>query len=160
VSHKELTMKSKIKNLMSANPQSCTPDDTIQRAAQMMEQCDCGALPVVDSNGNRRVVGIITDRDIACRAVAQGKSPSETRVSECMSRGLTTVGLDDSVEDCCNTMERAQVRRVLVLDAEGELCGIISQADVALHLSKNKIAEVVKEVSQPAPGAEAKAADQ
>jgi CBS domain-containing protein len=135
------------------------PDDTIQRAAQLMDECDCGAIPVVDSNGQRRVVGIITDRDIACRVAAQGKSPADTKVSECMSRGLATVGLDDSVEDCCNTMERAQVRRVLVLDEEGELCGIVSQADVALHLSKNKIAEVVKEVSQPAQGAEARRAE-
>jgi len=96
------------------------------------------------------VVGIITDRDIACRAVAEGEDPSQTKVSECMSSGLATVNGEDSIKDCCEAMERAQVRRLLVLDGEGELCGIVSQADIALHLSKNKIAEVVKEVSQPA----------
>jgi len=96
------------------------------------------------------VVGIITDRDIACRAVAEGEDPSQTKVSECMSSGLATVNEEDSIKDCCEAMERAQVRRLLVLDGEGELCGIVSQADIALHLSKNKIAEVVKEVSQPA----------
>jgi CBS domain-containing protein len=104
----------------------------------------------MESDGARRVIGIITDRDIACRAVAQGKDPSQTKVSECMSRGLATANEDDDIKDCCEAMERAQVRRLLVLDADGELCGIVSQADIALHLSKNKIAEVVKEVSQPA----------
>jgi predicted transcriptional regulator len=82
--------------------------------------------------------------------VAQGKDTAQTKVRDCMSSGLATVNEDDSIEDCCEAMERSQVRRLLVLDAEGELCGIVSQADIALHLSKNKIAEVVKEVSQPA----------
>ena len=142
-------MKSKVKNIMSANPQSCTPDASIQEAATLMDQSDCGAIPVVETNGARRAVGIVTDRDIACRAVAMGKGP-DTKVSECMSRGLATVGLDSSVEECCSAMEKSKVRRMLVLDADGELCGIVSQADVAIHLSRNKIAEVVKEVSQPA----------
>lgn len=141
-------MKAKIKDLMSGNPQSCTPDATIQEAAQMMEDSDCGAIPVVQTNGARRAVGIITDRDIACRAVARGLG-ADTKVSECMSRGLATISLDSSVEECCNAMERSKVRRMLVLDDEGELCGIVSQADVALHLSRNKIAEVVREVSLP-----------
>jgi CBS domain-containing protein len=144
-------MNAKAKDLMTANPRSCTPDATLPEAAKLMAECDCGAIPVVESDGARRVVGIITDRDIACRAVAAGKNPAETKVSECMSRGLATVHEEDSIEECCRAMERGQVRRLLVLDADGELCGIVSQADIALHLSKNKIAEVVKEVSQPAP---------
>jgi CBS domain-containing protein len=143
-------MKAKVKTLMTTNPHSCSPDATLREAARMMAECDCGAIPVMESDGARRVIGIITDRDIACRAVAQGKDPSQTKVSECMSRGLATANEDDDIKDCCEAMERAQVRRLLVLDADGELCGIVSQADIALHLSKNKIAEVVKEVSQPA----------
>jgi len=143
-------MKTKAKALMTANPQSCTPDSSLQEAARLMADCDCGAIPVVESDGARRVVGIITDRDIACRAVAKGKDPAQTKVRDCMSSGLATVGEDDSIEDCCQAMERAQVRRLLVLDAEGELCGIVSQADIALHFSKKKNTEVVKEVSQPA----------
>jgi len=143
-------MKTKARALMTTNPQSCTPGTTLQEAARMMATCDCGAIPVVETDGARRVVGIITDRDIACRAVAEGEDPSQTKVSECMSSGLATVNEEDSIKDCCEAMERAQVRRLLVLDGEGELCGIVSQADIALHLSKNKIAEVVKEVSQPA----------
>jgi len=143
-------MKTQVKSIMTVNPQSCAPDASLQEAARLMQRCNCGAIPVVANDGALRVVGIITDRDIACRAVAEGKDPAKTTVSECMSSGLATIGQDDAVKDCCQTMERAQLRRLLVLDEEGELCGIVSQADVALHLSKNKIADVVKEVSQPA----------
>jgi CBS domain-containing protein len=146
-------MKTKVKALMTSNPQACTPESSLQDAARMMAECDCGAIPVVEGDGARRVVGIITDRDIACRAVARGKDPSHTKVRECMSSGLATCLEDDSIKDCCEVMERSQIRRLIVLDAEGELCGIVSQADIALHLSKNKVAEVVKEVSQPAPSA-------
>ena len=142
-------MKAKVKDIMSRNPQSCTPDSSLQDAARMMERCDCGAIPVVQGNGARRALGVITDRDIACRAVARGMDPATTPVRECMSTQLATVAEDDSVAECCQAMEQSKVRRLLVMDAEGELCGIVSQADVALHLSKNKIAEVVKEISQP-----------
>jgi len=146
-------MKTKVGSLMTANPKSCTPDDTLEKAARMMAECDCGAIPVVDGGDGRRVVGIVTDRDIACRGVAKGKDPTQTKVRECMSSGLAVVGENDSIEDACQAMERAQVRRLLIVDAQGELCGILSQADIALQLSKNKIAEVVKEVSQPAQSA-------
>jgi len=141
-------MKTKVKNIMCATPQFCSPEATLQDVAQLMDRCDCGAIPVVQGDGARKVVGVITDRDIACRAVAHGNGP-ETRVRDIMSSPLATIGEDDSVEECCHEMERAKVRRLMVLDGDGELCGVVSQADVALHLSKNKIAEVVKEVSQP-----------
>jgi CBS domain-containing protein len=141
-------MKAKVKDIMCANPKSCSPDATLQEAAQMMAECDCGAIPVVEGDGARRAIGVITDRDIACRAVAKGLPP-DTHVREVMSSRLSTIGEEDSVEDCCNQMERAQLRRLMVVNGEGELCGVVSQADIALHLSRNKIAEVVKEVSQP-----------
>jgi CBS domain-containing protein len=141
-------MKSKAKDLMCANPQCCTPDISIQEAAKMMDKCDCGAIPVIVEGDQRKAVGVITDRDIALRAVAQGKGP-ETTVRECMSSPLAVVGVDSSAAECCEIMEQSKVRRLMVVDAEGELCGIISQADIARHLSKPKIAEVVKEVSEP-----------
>ena len=141
-------MRAKVKSIMCASPKSCSPDATIREAAEMMAQCDCGAIPVVKSDGANQAVGIITDRDIACRAIAQGLGP-DTLVQECMSSPLATINIDDSVADCCDQMERFKVRRLLVLDQEGELCGLVSQADIALHLSKTKTAEVVREVSQP-----------
>jgi CBS domain-containing protein len=141
-------MKAKVKSIMCPNPQSCPPDATIQEAARLMEQCDCGAIPVVKADGSNQAVGIITDRDIACRAVAHGHGP-DTKVHECMSSPLATIGANDSVNDCCDQMERFKVRRLLVLDDDGHLCGIVSQADIALHLSKNATGELVREVSQP-----------
>jgi CBS domain-containing protein len=114
----------------------------------MMDECHCGAIPVIQDNGVRKAVGVITDRDIAVRAVAKGKGP-ETKVGDCLSSPLAVIGADSTAEDCCLMMERAKVRRLMVVDSDGELCGIISQADIALHLSRAQIAEVVKEVSEP-----------
>ena len=141
-------MRATVKSIMCASPKSCSPEATIREAAEMMDQCDCGAIPVVKSDGANQAVGIITDRDIACRAIAKGLGP-DTLVRDSMSSPLATINMDDSVADCCDQMERFKVRRLLVLDQEGELCGIVSQADIALHLSKTKTAEVVREVSQP-----------
>lgn len=142
-------MRTKVRDIMCASPQCCTPEATLQQAATMMKACDCGAIPVIESNGVRRAVGVITDRDIACRGIAEGKGP-QTKVSECMSSPLAIIGDDSSVAECCQRMEDAQVRRLMVVDSEGELCGVVSQADIALHLSKEKTAHVVKEISKPA----------
>lgn len=141
-------MESKAKDIMCRQPKCCTSETTIQEAATMMSECDCGAIPVVDSDGVKRAIGIITDRDIACRAIALGKGPN-TKVGECMTTSVAAVDENASVQECCQTMERAKVRRLLVRDADGELCGIISQADIALRLSAGMAAEVVREVSEP-----------
>lgn len=141
-------MKARARDIMCQSPQCCSPDDTIRKAAQLMSRCDCGAIPVIEAGEKRKAVGVITDRDIAVRAVAEGKGP-DTLVRECMSSPLAVVGEDSSAQECCDIMERSKIRRLMVVDSEGELCGVISQADIALHLSKAKTAEVVKEISEP-----------
>jgi CBS domain-containing protein len=142
-------MNARAKDIMCVSPQCCTPGDSIQEVARMMDKCNCGAIPVIEEgNDKRKAVGVITDRDIAVRAVAEGKGP-ETTVRECMSSPLAVIGADSSVEECCDIMERCKVRRLMVVDSDGELCGIISQADIALHLSQGKAGEVVKEISEP-----------
>jgi CBS domain-containing protein len=138
-----------VQEIMSADPKCCTPDTSLQDAARMMVACDCGAIPVVESADHTRPVGIITDRDIACRAVAEAKNPLDTAVADCMSPHLATMPPDATVEECCEMMEKMRVRRLLVTDRQGRLCGIVSQADVALHLPEHQTAEVVKQVSQP-----------
>jgi CBS domain-containing protein len=138
-----------VKKIMSQDPKCCTPEMNLQEAARMMVACDCGAIPVVQESDHTKPIGIITDRDIACRAVAEGKNPAETTVRDCMSTHLVCVSPEASMEECCEIMEKNRVRRLLVADHENHLCGIVSQADIALHLSKNKTAEVVKQVSQP-----------
>lgn len=139
----------RVRDIMSSAIHSCTPDTNLRDAARIMDQCDCGALPVVDSNNRNKAVGVITDRDIACRAVAQGKDPARTRVSECMSQPLATIEQDSLVDDCCQAMERMKVRRMLVVDGDGDLCGIVSQADIARRTGEEQTAEVVREISEP-----------
>jgi CBS domain-containing protein len=141
-------MNAQARDIMCDSPQCCGPDDMLEDAAKMMDHCDCGAIPVIEQGDQRKAVGVITDRDIAVRAVARGKGP-DTTVRECMSSPLAVVGADSSVEECCDIMERSKVRRLMVVDTEGELCGVISQADIAIHLSKVKTAEVVREISEP-----------
>jgi CBS domain-containing protein len=104
---------------------------------------------VVNPLDRQEPVGIITDRDIACRAVARGKDPSQTTVGECMSSRLATIGQDAAIEDCCDQMEEFKIRRLLVVDDHGRLCGIVAQADVALRMAEHKAAELLREVSQP-----------
>ena len=138
-----------VKDLMTFHPHCCTPETNLRDAAQMMYEYDCGALPVVEFGERERPVGIITDRDIACRAVAKGKDPTKTTVGDCMSTHLSTISEDAAIEDCCNAMEQSKIRRMLVVNAKGQLCGIVSQADVALRMAEDTAAELVREVSQP-----------
>ena len=138
-----------IRELMTSNPACCTPDTPLQEVARMMLQCDCGEIPVVDSRESMRPIGVITDRDITVRVVAEGKNPLEMRASDCMTRPCITVGADASIMDCIHLLEEHQIRRIPVVDMRGRCCGIVSQADVARRIDHHA-AEVLKQVSQPA----------
>ncbi len=138
------------RDLMTENPACCTPDTSLKEVAEMMCSHDCGEIPVIENEQTRRPVGVITDRDIACRAVAEGKSPLETTARECMTENCVTVNPEASLEECCKLLEENQIRRILVVDEEGKCCGIISQADIAREAPKERTAEVLQEVSQPA----------
>src|SRR5688572_23748152 len=111
----------KIKDIMHRNPACCTPEDSLQNAARLMFDCDCGALPVVESTRSMKLMGIITDRDIVCRGTAKGKAPAETRVGDCYSSPALTVGAEDTLDDCVRIMEENLVRRVPVAD-QGLVC--------------------------------------
>lgn len=136
-----------IRSIMTPNPACCTQGTTLQEAARLMMEHDCGQIPVLD--GARQPVGVITDRDIATRGVAQGCDPSTTTVGECMSSPVMTVQEDRSLEDCCQMMEQNKIRRVVVVDGRGGISGIVAQADIALAGKDATTAEVVKEVSEP-----------
>ncbi len=140
----------RVEDIMAHNPACCTPETGLQRVAQMMIEHDCGAIPVINNLDERKPLGIITDRDITCRTVAQGKNPLLLRASDCMTSHLETVTPDTRLSECCEIMERAQVRRLPVVEEDGRCCGIISQADIALHCPQKTTAEVVREVSQHA----------
>jgi CBS domain-containing protein len=144
-----------VKDVMTPDPACCTPDTTLQRVAEMMVEHDCGEIPVVENAAGMKPVGVITDRDIVCRAVAKGVNPLTLTASECMTTPCVTVTPDTSIDECCRVLEEKQIRRVPVVDAGGACCGIVALADIAKHAKKRETAEVVREVSEPSSSASA-----
>ena len=136
----------KIQEIMTPNPACCGPETNLREVARLMVDHDCGEIPVVRDG---RPIGVITDRDITARAVAAGRNPLEMKASDLMSSPVITVKPSTDVNECCDTMEEHQIRRVPVVDDSGSCCGMVSQADIAKHVSARKTAEVVKEVSRP-----------
>jgi CBS domain-containing protein len=138
----------KVNQVMTAKPACCSPDTPVQEVAHLMVAHDCGEIPVTDAGG--KPLGVVTDRDIVVRTVAQGLSPLDRKARDVMTSPCFTVLEDASLDECTDKMEEHQVRRMLVVDGEGCLCGIVSQADVALNAGKKDTAELVKDVSKPA----------
>ncbi|MDQ3607137.1 MAG: CBS domain-containing protein [Gemmatimonadota bacterium] len=142
-------------SIMTENPETVTPDTTVVDAARKMRELDVGIIPVVESQENRRLKGVVTDRDLAIRVLAEGKDGS-ARVSECMTTQVETVNKNDSVLDVFDVMKREQVRRVPVTDRENRLVGIISQADLAVYYAgldlqrETEVEEVIERISEPA----------
>ena len=139
----------KARDIMTANPKVVTPNDSVQRAAQIMRDSDVGVVPVVDDQGSMRLAGLVTDRDIAVRVVAEGRNSGDLRLSDVMSSGISTVGPDDDIGRVMDVMKREQVRRIPVVEGE-RLVGIIAQADVATEgASDRKTGDVVEKISEP-----------
>lgn len=141
--------------LMTENPEVVTPDATLADVARRMKELDVGIIPVVDSEESRRLRGVITDRDIAVRAVAEGMD-GKAKVSDCMTSKVATANKNDPVDRVVDLMEREQVRRVPVTDREGRLVGIIAQADLAVeytdrgHQKEHRVVDMLERVSEPA----------
>ena len=139
----------RVQEIMTKDPACCMPDTKLSEVAQMMADCDCGQIPVVEDRRSGRPVGVVTDRDITVRAVARGMNPLDMTVREVMTSPAITIHPNASIEDCCRTLEDRQLRRIPVVDENGRCCGMISQADIAQFAPENMTAEVVREVSQP-----------
>ena len=142
-----------VQSIMTPNPACCTPATPLPEVARLMRDNDCGQIPVVAEDGSRRPVGVVTDRDIVMRLVADGTDPCGATARDVMSTPAVTVGCDTSVQACCEVMESNQIRRVPVVDAQGELCGIVALADLAMSGKDARTVEVVKEVSTTNPTA-------
>lgn len=137
-------------DIMTRDPRSVTPDTPLSQAARVMKEEDVGVVPVVEREGSRRLVGMLTDRDIAIRVVAEERDAVGTPVREVMSAQVTTCRVDDSVEDVMRTMGREQVRRIPVVDEGGNLVGIVAQADVVREAPNDRKAErTIEQISQP-----------
>jgi CBS domain-containing protein len=133
-----------VREVMTPDVVIASPDDTLQRAAEMMIDIDAGVLPVGE---NDRLVGMLTDRDITIRAVAAGKEPAECKVREVMSPEIRYIYDDESIEDAARNMTQLQVRRLPVLNREKRLVGIVSLGDLALK-KKSNAADALKGVSR------------
>ena len=140
----------KAQDIMSKDPMCVTPDTPLVEAARIMKTENIGVVPVVESTGSKRLVGVLTDRDIAIRAVAEGRDGATTSVGHVMSSDVRTSAPDDSVEDVMELMGREQVRRIPIVDDRGNLVGIVAQADIVLEAPDNRKAEkTVEKISQP-----------
>jgi CBS domain-containing protein len=138
-------MGKNVREAMTANPRSVEPSVPVAEAARLMRSEDVGSLPVVEGE---RLVGIITDRDIVVRVVAEGRDPESTNLSELISRDLVTVRPDEDLDEALKLMARHQVRRLPVVEDGGRLIGIVAQADVAQEADEAKVGRTVEEVSR------------
>ena len=135
----------KVSDVMTRDVRTVRPDETAQEAASFMLSADAGSIPVTDGD---RLVGVITDRDIAVRGVAKGHGP-DTPVRELMSSDLICARIDDDVQDAASRMSEAQVRRLPVIDENERLCGIVSLADLALDGRHESAEQALKGVREP-----------
>jgi CBS domain-containing protein len=139
----------KVQDIMTGEPRSVTPDSTAREAAQLMKEINAGVIPVVESTSSKKLVGVVTDRDIALRIVAEGKD-ADCRISEVMSAvDLKTCAHADDVDRVMETMSREQVRRIPIIDERGSLVGIVAQADIVRKADDMKAERTVEEISQP-----------
>jgi CBS domain-containing protein len=134
----------KIRDLMTSNPRRLEIGSNASEAARLMRDEDVGLIPVVEGE---RLVGTVTDRDIALRVVAEGKTAESTTVGEIASREIVTIDPQQDLDEALRLMARHQVRRVPVVEGDGTLVGIVAQADVAQHASDEQTGDVVRDIS-------------
>ena len=141
----------KCSDVMTSDLTCCLPDDTVHVVAQSMKTQDVGAMPVIDSHDEKRLIGIVTDRDLALKVVAENRDARKTKVEDVMSRKMVVCKTDDSWQIALDAMAQHQLRRIPVVDQAGRLAGIIAQADVATRIEQPAAtAKVVEEISRAA----------
>ncbi len=147
----------KASDLMTPDPETCEAGDSVRDAIEIMREEDCGIVPITEGNGEGRVAGVVTDRDIALRLGEMDRKPSEVRIEEVMTSGVVACEPGASIEDVTRMMQDAQVRRVLVVE-NGRLLGVIATADLARASSAsshdrlgNEVERVIERVSEKNP---------
>src|SRR6266496_6198521 len=138
----------KVKEVMSVNVTCCTPSDSAQYVAQMMCDLNVGSIPVVADHQSRSLVGIITDRDLCCRVLAQGLDGKSTPIQEFVTYNPAICRDGENVEKCERLMQEHQVRRIPVVDKENRVIGIVAQADLALKDRPERVHKTVAEISK------------
>jgi len=138
-------MAMSVREAMTASVSSVSPSQSLADAAEVMKGADVGSVPVVDEG---RLAGIVTDRDIVTRAVAEQRNPQDVKVDEIASHDLVTVEPGQDLDEALALMARHKIRRLPVLE-EGRLVGMLAQADIALGAKEQKVGEMVEQISQP-----------
>lgn len=139
----------KIREVMSENPVCCLPTDSAQAVARIMCERNVGAIPVVNDQHSKELLGVITDRDLCCRVLAGGLDPKTTTIEKFLSQQPVTCRDGENIDNCERAMQEHQVRRVPVVDGQNHVIGIVSQADIALKAKPDHVSKVVAEISKP-----------
>ena len=139
----------KCNEVMTKNPVCCLPDDMVVKAAELMKSQNIGSIPVIENEQSQKLVGIVTDRDLALKIIAEGRDARSTKVELVMTRKVVTCRADDDLQKALDAMAEHQLRRIPIVDNDNKVVGIIAQADVATRADQpEKTAEMVKEISQ------------
>jgi CBS domain-containing protein len=138
-------MANSVRDAMTENPRAIARDSTVVEAAKIMRDEDVGIVPIVEGD---KLVGTLTDRDIAIRVVAEGKDPNTTKAEEVASREIVTIDPQQDLDEALRLMARHQVRRLPVVEEDGKLVGIVAQADIAQHATDEQTGELVEEISK------------
>lgn len=140
-----------VSDIMTKSPVTCTATTDLEEVALLMARHDIGAVPVVEARSPQRPRGIVTDRDIVMRTVAEDINPLKMKAADVMTNGALFVAETDPVEACLAMMKEHRVRRVMVVDEAGACCGIVTQADLARHLDSVQLGEALQPILQPSP---------
>jgi len=139
----------KCNEVMTKNPVCCVPDDMVTKAAELMKSRNIGSIPVIENEQTLKMVGIVTDRDLALKVVAKGLDAKSTKVEAVMTHKVVTCLAGDDLQKALDAMAEHQLRRIPVVDNDNKVVGIIAQADVATRVNQpEKTAQMVKEVSR------------
>ena len=139
----------KVREAMSANPVCCLPSDTAMKVAATLREQNIGSMPVVADHDSRRLVGMITDRDLCCTVIADGLDPRKTAIEKFATANPVSCRDGENVEHCERLMQEHQIRRIPIVDGEGRCIGIVAQADLALKDKPERISRTVAEISKP-----------
>ena len=138
----------KVRDGMTPDPICCLATDSAQKVAAILRKQDVGSIPVVTDHESRKLIGIITDRDLCCSVVANGLDPKTTPIEKFVSRNPVACREGANLDDCERLMQERQVRRIPIVDEDGRVIGIVSQADLALKDKSENVAKTVAEVSR------------
>ena len=137
-----------IRDVMTPNPECVTEKDSLRDVARIMKDQDTGVVPVVDG---KKIIGLVTDRDIVVRCIAEGKNPLEARVTEVMTKSVRKVKDDATINDVIGLMSSSEIRRVPVVNANDELVGIVSMGDLTGKTNDGKVGQTLQDISQAPP---------